>query len=172
MDSGRGQIVLPRLDQRMLEDMYEPQHMPTSHENARVDPLTLDDPWSRVRRSRARQFHENDRHGYGSGCPACMTHPAPHVSQPPGFPATFSTQSLQQPANMDVETGVLESEPRMWYPPSTHHQDYVQERHQFSHCHGHDQLQGQVFMMAPPEPRPITHECLEGASQPKVAHGP
>eukprot|EP00971_Amphidinium_carterae_P079527 1573825-Amphidinium_carterae.1 len=71
MDSGRGQIALPRLDQMMLEDMNEPQHLPTIHENARVYPLTLDIPWSRVRtsnhatcvsmdndlsRSRSRQF--------------------------------------------------------------------------------------------------------------------
>eukprot|EP00971_Amphidinium_carterae_P304300 6047204-Amphidinium_carterae.1 len=49
---------------------------------------------------------------------------------------------------MDVETGIfIENEPQMWYPPSTHHQGYVQERHQFTHCPGHDQLQGQVFMM-------------------------
>eukprot|EP00971_Amphidinium_carterae_P086475 1711264-Amphidinium_carterae.1 len=46
MDSGRGQVALPRLDQRMLEDTNEP-HMPTIHENARVDPLTVDDPWTR-----------------------------------------------------------------------------------------------------------------------------
>eukprot|EP00971_Amphidinium_carterae_P086474 1711263-Amphidinium_carterae.1 len=45
MDSGRGQVALPRLDQRMLEDMNEP-HMPTIHENARVDPSTVDDPWT------------------------------------------------------------------------------------------------------------------------------
>eukprot|EP00971_Amphidinium_carterae_P083807 1658633-Amphidinium_carterae.1 len=57
-------------------------HMPTIHENARVDPLTVDDPWSRGRnanlsagmsidddltRSRSRQFHGNDRNGLGSG---------------------------------------------------------------------------------------------------------
>eukprot|EP00971_Amphidinium_carterae_P214944 4265436-Amphidinium_carterae.2 len=40
-------LALPRLDQRMLEDMSEP-HMLTIHENARVDPLTVDDPWSRA----------------------------------------------------------------------------------------------------------------------------
>eukprot|EP00971_Amphidinium_carterae_P147763 2928825-Amphidinium_carterae.1 len=45
MDSGRGQIALPGLDQRMLGDMNEP-HMPTIHENARVDPLAVDDPWT------------------------------------------------------------------------------------------------------------------------------
>eukprot|EP00971_Amphidinium_carterae_P348919 6490744-Amphidinium_carterae.3 len=51
MDSGRGQIALPRLDQRMSEDMHEPQRMPTIHENARINPLMFDDPWSRVRTS-------------------------------------------------------------------------------------------------------------------------
>eukprot|EP00971_Amphidinium_carterae_P296244 5884504-Amphidinium_carterae.1 len=50
MDSGRGQIALPRLDHRMLEDMNEP-HMPTIYENPRVDPLTVDDPWTRGRNS-------------------------------------------------------------------------------------------------------------------------
>eukprot|EP00971_Amphidinium_carterae_P123398 2443794-Amphidinium_carterae.2 len=91
---------------------------------------------------------------------ACTTQPTPqNVSQPPGFPPTFSNQLLQQPANMDVETGIfIESRPQMWYPPSTHHQGYVQERQHFSHCPGRDQVQGQVFMMAPPEPRPIRHD--------------
>eukprot|EP00971_Amphidinium_carterae_P027560 542940-Amphidinium_carterae.1 len=62
----------------MLEDMNEPHcpHMPTIHKNARVDPLTVDDPWTRGRnsshaacmsldedlsRSRTRQFHGNER---------------------------------------------------------------------------------------------------------------
>eukprot|EP00971_Amphidinium_carterae_P067085 1328041-Amphidinium_carterae.1 len=83
MDFGRGQVALPRLDQRMLEDMSEP-HMPTIHENARVDPLTVDDPWARghntshaacmsldedLSRSQTRQFHGNERRGFGSGFP-------------------------------------------------------------------------------------------------------
>eukprot|EP00971_Amphidinium_carterae_P024319 479996-Amphidinium_carterae.3 len=71
---------------------------------------------------------------------------------------------------MAVETGIfIEGEPQMWHPPSTHHQGYVQERHQFSHCPGHDQLQGQVFMMAPPEPRPMTHDI--GLHMPHTTHG-
>eukprot|EP00971_Amphidinium_carterae_P303557 6031696-Amphidinium_carterae.1 len=74
----------------MLEDMNEP-HMPTIHENAR-DPLTVDDPWTRgrnashaacmsmdedltriVTRSRSRQFHRNERRGFGSGFPIPMS---------------------------------------------------------------------------------------------------
>eukprot|EP00971_Amphidinium_carterae_P214943 4265436-Amphidinium_carterae.1 len=53
---------------------------------------------------------------------ACTTQPTPqNVSQPPGFLPTFSNQMLQQPANMDVESGIfIESGPQMWYPPSTH----------------------------------------------------
>eukprot|EP00971_Amphidinium_carterae_P069402 1373205-Amphidinium_carterae.4 len=91
---------------------------------------------------------------------ACTTQPGPqNVSQPPGFPPTFSNQMLQQRANMDVETGIyIESGLQMWFPPSTHQQGYVQERQQFSHCPSHDQVQGQVFMMAPPEPRPMMHD--------------
>eukprot|EP00971_Amphidinium_carterae_P227967 4521701-Amphidinium_carterae.1 len=111
----------------MLEDMNVP-HMPTIHENARADPLTVDDPWSRGRnvslaagmsidddltRSRSRQFHGNDRNGFGSGLnvpaptttydiytprddaimsQACMTADPTCVSHPPGFPPTIPSQ--------------------------------------------------------------------------------
>eukprot|EP00971_Amphidinium_carterae_P171140 3391876-Amphidinium_carterae.1 len=83
--------------QKMLEDMNEPQHMPTIHENAKVDPLTLDDPWSRFRtsnhaafasmkndlsRSRTRHFHEKDRRGYGSGCPFPMSTTSYNIHTP------------------------------------------------------------------------------------------
>eukprot|EP00971_Amphidinium_carterae_P241040 4785468-Amphidinium_carterae.1 len=138
MDSGRSQIALPRLDQRMLEDMSE-QHMPTIHENARVDPLTLDDPWSRVRTSNRAACMSMDNDLSRSRCPfpmltntqefhtprddaltpqACTTQPAhQNVSQPTGFPPTFSNQLSQQTANMDAETGIfMESVPQMWYP--------------------------------------------------------
>eukprot|EP00971_Amphidinium_carterae_P033822 666201-Amphidinium_carterae.1 len=51
---------------------------------------------------------------------------------------------------------------QMWCPPSTHQQGYMQERQQFTHYPSHDQGQGQIFTMAPPEPRPMTHENQGG----------
>eukprot|EP00971_Amphidinium_carterae_P241266 4790646-Amphidinium_carterae.2 len=151
MDSGRGQIALPRLDQRMLEDMDEP-HMPTIHENARVDPLTVDDPWSRVRtsnqaacmsmdddlsRSRTRQFHEGERRGYGSGCPVPMSTNTYDIYTP-------RDDAIMPQACMAHPTPQNESEPQMWYPPSTHHQA--------------------------PEPRPMMHEV--GVHMPHALHDP
>eukprot|EP00971_Amphidinium_carterae_P166969 3309018-Amphidinium_carterae.1 len=197
MDSGRGQIAPPRLDQRMLEDMNEP-HMPTIHENVRVDPLTVDDPWTRGRnvshaagmsvdedfnRSRSRQFHGNERPGFGSEFPIPMPTTTydiytprddavmPQASMvtpnyqsvshpyPPGFPPTIPSPMLQQHMNMDVESGIfIESGPQMWYPPSTHQQGYIQGRQQITHFPVQDQGQGPIFSMAPPEPRPMTQE--------------
>eukprot|EP00971_Amphidinium_carterae_P242485 4814907-Amphidinium_carterae.1 len=85
-------------------------------------------------RSRSRQFHGNDRQGFGSGFhiptptydiytprddasmpQACMVNPIYQtVSHPPGFPTTTPPQMLQQQMNMDVESGIfLESGPQM-----------------------------------------------------------
>eukprot|EP00971_Amphidinium_carterae_P070744 1398979-Amphidinium_carterae.1 len=172
-------------------------HMPTIHENARVDPLMVDDPWSRDRnanlaagmsieddltRSRSRQLHGHDRNGLGSGLhvpvptttydiytpredvimpQARMTaHPTYQtVSHPPGFPQTIPSTAMQQHVNMDVESGMFrESEPQMWYPPSTHQQGCIQGRQQRAHFPVHDQGQSPIFSMEPPEPRPMTQD--------------
>eukprot|EP00971_Amphidinium_carterae_P050010 985639-Amphidinium_carterae.1 len=58
---------------------------------------------------------------------------------------------------MDVESGIfLESEPRMWYPPSTHQHGYVQGRQQNAYFPSQVQGQSPIFSMAPPDPRPIS----------------
>eukprot|EP00971_Amphidinium_carterae_P017638 347468-Amphidinium_carterae.1 len=103
---------------------------------------------------------------------ACMAQPnTQSVSHPPGFPPTVPSQMLQQPANMDVETGIyIESGPQMWYPPSAHQQGYMQERQQVTHYPGYDQGQSQIFTMAPPEPRPIAQEV--GFQMPHTPHDP
>eukprot|EP00971_Amphidinium_carterae_P019329 380624-Amphidinium_carterae.1 len=126
-------------------------------------------------RSRSRQFHGNDRQGFGSGFPiptttyaiytprddasmpqACMVNPNyQSVSHPPGFPPTIPPQMLQQQMNMDVESGIfIESGPQMWYPPSTRQHGYVQGRQQTTYFPSQVQGQSPMFSMAPPEPRP------------------
>eukprot|EP00971_Amphidinium_carterae_P289141 5741082-Amphidinium_carterae.1 len=58
---------------------------------------------------------------------------------------------------MDVESGIfLESEPRMWYPPSTHQHGCVQGRQQTAYFPSQVQGHSPIFSMAPPEPRPIS----------------
>eukprot|EP00971_Amphidinium_carterae_P111516 2208306-Amphidinium_carterae.1 len=91
--------------------------MPTIHENARVDPLTVDDPWTRVRnvghaagvsvdedlgRARSRQFHGNDRHDVGSGFPIPTTTydiytPIDDASMPQACRVNPNYQSVSHP---------------------------------------------------------------------------